>query len=288
MDNSITIYELKQELHEQDLQYLLHHQQQSICFFRFTGGNQSETDALYEKLYKLKDGQALLFVIFRFPFRFEGKKRMETAIMQYFRLKEISDAIIYFNSDGMMETIESKTSIIDANKIFDKIEAAPIRSIREMIQHTGDINIDVHDLKTFVSNKDGALFVRTFEGKTFDEPLKHFISTPYLPSDFAEGNQLIVNIGYSQDVHMDTFRQINLRLNDLFHKAEIFKLGSYAMQEQGEKLKVTIIANGIADPFECPDENITSFQRGWMMEKLNRVKMWGNSFNKKEVRTMKK
>ncbi|MDQ0255140.1 cell division protein FtsZ [Evansella vedderi] len=291
MDNSITIYEIKQELNEEDLEYLLKMERENICFFRFVGGNPSETEELLKNLYRLKESDILLFIIFRFPFRFEGKSRMETAIKQYFQLKDICDGMIYFYSDGMMDMLEENTSIRQANQQFEKFEQAPIQAIREMLHQTGDINIDVHDLKTFITNKKGSLFIRTFEGESFDEPLKYLISAPYLPTDFAEGNQIIINIGYSQDVDMEAFRQINLRLNDLFHKAEIFKLGSYLINEPGSRLKITLIANGISDPFTRPEKmKHVPFYKYWIMqkwEKFTQINIPGHfktltALNKKE------
>ncbi|MCD8509039.1 MAG: cell division protein FtsZ [Bacillus sp. (in: Bacteria)] len=276
MDNSIIIYEIKQELNNNDLEYLLKMDKENICFFRFVGGNPSETDELLRNLYRLKESGIILFVIFRFPFRFEGKSRMETSIHQYYQLKEAADGIIYFYSEGMMDMLDKHTSIRKANQLFEQYEQAPIQAVREMLHQTGEINIDVHDIKTFIRNKQGALFVRTIEGESFDQPLKYLISAPYLPADFAEGNQIIINIGYGQDVDMEAFRQINLRLNDLFHKAEIFKLGSYLINEQGSKLKITLIANGISDPYTKP-ENIKTvpFYKYWVMETWDKLTRTG-------------
>ncbi|MFA9560104.1 cell division protein FtsZ [Evansella sp. AB-rgal1] len=254
MESAITIYEINQDLHDNDLDYLLDMEKDNICFFRFTGGNRSETESIVKKLFRLKESNILLFVIFRFPFRFEGKSRMDAAIEQYFNLKEISDAIIYFYSDGMMDMLDESTSIKDAKRQFDQFEQVPIQAIREMLHQTGDINIDVQDLKSFIHNKPGSLFVRTFEGHSFDQPLRDLISAPYLSKNYTEGSQIIINIGYTQDVDMNTFRQINLRLNDLFHKTEIFKLGSHFLNESETKLKVTLIVNGISDPYP-PLEN---------------------------------
>ncbi|MDG5789696.1 cell division protein FtsZ [Evansella sp. AB-P1] len=292
MNNAITIYEIKQELSDNELEYLLTMEQDNICFFRFTGGNPSETESLIKKLYHLRERNVLLFIIFRFPFRFEGKSRMEAAIHQFFKLKDICDGILYFYSDGMMEVLDSNTSIKEAKIFFEQIEQRPIQAIREMLNQTGDINIDVQDIKAFVKNNKDCLFIRTFEGDTFDEPLKYVISAPYLPEDFAESNQLLINIGYSQDVDMNAFRQINLRLNDLFHKAEIFKLGSYLMNTSGSNLKITIMANGISDPFSRPRKlKSERLYRYWLLDqwekvtKLGKPATWFDNISKKDIRT---
>ena len=231
-------------------------EQDDLCFYRFIGGNPSEVQELQRELQSLRERKALLIGVFRFPFRFEGKRRQLTAKEQYYIMKEYCDAVIFFNSDGLMETINPSTPIHEAQDIFDTIEDLTIKALREMIDETGKVNIDYQDIKTFIYQNRGPLFLHAIEGRKFDEPLKQLISTPYLPKDFTEAEQLIINIGYTREIDMETFRQINLRLNDLFDKAELFKIGSYCMDEPGQKFKITMLVNGLKDPVEMPKEAV--------------------------------
>lgn len=245
----------------------------NLCFYRFIGGNPSETEELSTKLQALKESKPLLIGVFRFPFRFEGKRRQMTAREQYFMMKDICDAVIFFDSDGLMETIDPTTPIHKAQTAFDMIENQTIHTLLEMVDETGKINIDYQDIKTFINRNRGPLFLHTFEGSDFDEPLKYLIATPYLPRDFTEADQLIINIGYTKEVDMEAFRQINLRLNDLFDKADLFKIGTYLMDEPGRLFKITLLVNGIEDPVEAPKPSnktpytkYKNFIRKWMAE----------------------
>ncbi|SET22836.1 cell division protein FtsZ [Oceanobacillus limi] len=224
-----------------------------LCFYRFIGGNASETDNLTSELTMLREKKALLIGVFRFPFRFEGKKRYETASNQYYRMKELCDAVIYFTSDGLMETLDHNTTIRDAHQTFHAIEEHTMKTLKQLIEETGEMNIDFQDIETFIKANKGPLSLHTIEEDCFDEPLKYVIFTPYLPKDFTDGKQLIINIGYAQDVDMEAFQQINLRLHDLFSKADLFKLGSYFIDEPGERFKITLLVNGISDPVTLPD-----------------------------------
>ncbi|MFD1038783.1 cell division protein FtsZ [Virgibacillus byunsanensis] len=253
METLARIYQINSKTSETDHTVVSKLKPDDLCFYRFLGGNSSETEELINQLYALKEKNILLIGVFRFPFRFEGKKRFQTATNQYFRMKELCDAVIYFNSDRLLETIDISTTIHDAHNTFNTIEDLTIEGLREMIEMTGDINIDFHDIETFIKAEKGPLFVHTVERESFDEPLKDLISTPYLPEDFTDGKQLIINIGYTHDVDMEAFRQINLRLHDLFSKADIFKLGSYFMDEPGQHFKISLVVNGINDPVKAPD-----------------------------------
>ncbi|MFD2043464.1 cell division protein FtsZ [Ornithinibacillus salinisoli] len=249
---NFSLFKMDTDFSDREQSVIADLQREELCFYRFIGGNSSETEDLSRKLQVLKERKALLIGIFRFPFRFEGKKRFQTATEQYFQMKEICDAVIFFDSDALMETIESTTSIREANLTFNAIEERTIHTLREMVEQTGEINIDFQDIDTFIKRKKGPLFLHTIEGDSFDEPLKYLISTPYLPEDFTDGEQLIINIGYTRDVDMEAFRQINLRLNDLFSKADLFKLGSYFIDEPGQQFIITLLVNGIKDPVVTP------------------------------------
>lgn len=268
MESPIRIFTIKQEFTDKGGPLFSGLGRDDICFFRFVGGNTSETDKLSGQLYRLKASGVLLIGIFRFPFRFEGKRRLQTAIEQYYRMREICDAVTYLNSDGMMETLQPGTPIHEAREIFDRFEEASVRSIEETIWVSGEMNIDAHDIRTFMKNSSGPVYIRTFEGDAFDEPLKYAISAPYLPQDFTEGQQMIVNIGYTKNVDMLSFQQINLRLNDLFHKAELFKLGSYFINEPGHRFRITLFIHGMQDPFPRPEQmGKYLVQRLWLKRK---------------------
>jgi cell division protein FtsZ len=168
-------------------------------------------------------------------------------------MKEICDAIIYFNGDALMESIDKKSTIQEANQAFDIIEENTIKTMKQIVERTGDMNIDFQDVEVFINNKRGPLFIHTLEGEVFDEPLKYLLSTPYLPEDFTDGTQLMLNIGYARDVDMEAYRQINLRLHDLFSKADLFKIGTYLMDEPGRRFHITLMVNGINDPIKLPE-----------------------------------
>lgn len=272
MEKSVTLFQFQQSLSDKQLKLLDELHRDDVCFFRFIGGNSGDTEKLIDQLSALREKGVLLFGIFRFPFRFEGKRRLQTAIVQYFEMKERCDGITYYFSDGMMETLVPHISIQAANQAFDEMELMPVKALENMLQHPGTVNIDVQDVFTFVRSHKGPVFVRTIEGDSFDEPLKYSVSAPYLAQDYMDGKQMMINIGYGQQVNMESFRQISLRLNDLFNKADLFKLGTYHIDEPTERFKITMMVNGLSDPFERPETmHWTSQSRTWIKRKWNKL-----------------
>ncbi len=253
LDQTINILNIRHLHFHQDVKRLKNIGEDDICFYRFIGGNSSETEDMIRHLDLLRVKRGLLIGIFRFPFRFEGKKRKEIAIKQYYWMKEMCDSIIFFHGDGMLEVVDTSTYLVDATELFNVFEEKAIHSLKEMICNTGDMNIDAQDVRSFIQqSKDNPLFLHTVESESFDEPLKNLISAPYLPDNYTDGKQLIINIGYTREVNMDAFRNINLRLHDMFHKSDLVKLGTYFINEPGHRFKITILVNGISDPYPKP------------------------------------
>ncbi len=254
MTRSVRIFRIRQGLSDGDAAHIESMGAGDLCFFRFVGGNASETDRMAEQLMMLKSKGAFLIGVFRFPFRFEGKRRLQTAIVQYHQMRDLCDAITYVHGDGLLETIEPGVPFQQANEYFETLEEAPIQAIEEMLHMPGVMNIDVHDVQTFLKASKGPVYIRTIEGEAFDEPLKYVMSASYLPKDYADGTEMLVNIGYAKDVDMLAFQQMTLRLTDLFHKADLFKLGTHVLDEPGHRFKITLLVSGLQHPYPRPDK----------------------------------
>lgn len=169
-----------------------------------------------------------------------------------------------------MASIPADTTFKQANDTFEGLERRTIDSLKSLIEITGEMNIDFQDIEAFIRNHPGPLCLYTLKGESFDEPLKYFMSEPYLPADLTDGKQLLVNIGYARDVDMNAYRQINLRLHDLFSKADLFKIGTYYLDEPGEHFHITLMVNGLNDPIEVPDGYKKQSGYQWFQRKVKR------------------
>ncbi|MCA1029669.1 cell division protein FtsZ [Bacillus timonensis] len=272
MGNSVKIVHIKQKMTEKQQSLLSSMGTDDLCFYRFVGGNSNETAELYKNLQLLKRRKVTVIGFFRFPFRFEGKKRQQTAVEQYYLLKQASDAITYFLSDGMLDLLDAGTTLKEAANVFAMLEETPILALEKMILRTGDMNIDVKDLQSFLGGSRGPFFIHTIEEDFFDEPLKYLMAIPYLPHDYADGDQMLIQMNCSDNVDMDEFRQVNLRLHDLFHKAELFKLGTEVVTDAPTRFKITVLVNGLKDPFQRPEPT----QQHVLERVLMKGKWWGS------------
>lgn len=265
---SARIFTVRQSLDDETLQLLAQAKAGDFCFYQFSGGNQTETEMLEDTLSTLKDFPLCLIGVFRFPFRFEGRRRMAVAEGQYYRMRDVCDGMTYHTGDGMLGVLNEHTALQHAERVIEWLDGEPARVIENMLNVNGAMNIDPHDVAAFVRQSEGPIYIHAFAGD-LDEPLKYILSVPYLPHDYAEGTMLLVNIGYSSDVDMSLFQQMNLRLTDLFHKADLFKLGTHYLEDADARFTVTILVSGLADPVPRP-RDLPKFyaSRLWFKRKL--------------------
>lgn len=95
-----------------------------------------------------QDMGALTVGIVTKPFRFEGKKRMENALVGLEELRTHVDSLIIIPNDRLRELIDKTTSFEDAFKEVDNVLHRGVQSISDLIAVTGVINLDFADVKT--------------------------------------------------------------------------------------------------------------------------------------------
>ena len=94
-----------------------------------------------------QESGALTVGIVTKPFRFEGKRRMENALLGLEELKKHVDTLIVIPNDKLRDIIDRNTSFKDAFKEVDNVLHRGVQSISDLIAVTGIINLDFADVK---------------------------------------------------------------------------------------------------------------------------------------------
>ena len=92
------------------------------------------------------------------PFRFEGKRRSENALLGIEELKKHVDTLIVIPNDKLRDIIDKTTSFDDAFKEVDNVLHRGVQSISDLIAVTGVINLDFADVKA-VMEKSGTAII---------------------------------------------------------------------------------------------------------------------------------
>lgn len=104
-----------------------------------------------------KDLGALTVGIITMPFMFEGPVRMRNAERGHSAMRERVDTMIVIPNDRIFSIIDKNTSVIDAFKTVDSILLEATRSISDLINVHGYINLDFADIRTIMAGMGDAL-----------------------------------------------------------------------------------------------------------------------------------
>ena len=106
---------------------------------------------------KAKEKGILTIAVVTKPFDFEGKKRMETALLGLKKLEDSVDTLIVIPNQNLFRIANDKTTFSEAFQLADDVLYQGIIGITDLITSPGMINLDFSDIKTIMKNKGQAM-----------------------------------------------------------------------------------------------------------------------------------
>ncbi len=183
------------------------------------------------------------------PFRFEGKRRTENALIGLEDLRKHVDSLIVIPNDRLRDLIDKTTSFDDAFKEVDNVLHRGVQSISDLIAVTGVINLDFADVKT-VMEKSGTAIIgigcNAGENRAI-EAAKQAVANTLLEATIVGATNAIVNVTGGKNLTLfeiedaiETVREAaNTDINIIF--------GAIKNENLTEEVIVTVIATGF-DP----------------------------------------
>jgi cell division protein FtsZ len=194
-----------------------------------------------------KDLGALTVGIITKPFSFEGSTRLKNAEKGIEEIRKCIDTLIVIPNDRVFSLVDRNTPAISAFKVIDSTLLEATRSISDLINNHGYINLDFADIKTVMLGMGDALMgtgVATGEGRA-STAAEEAISSPLLDG---------VNINGALGVLINITGGSNLTLWEVNDAASIIQeaagenvnviFGMVVDEALSEELRVTVIATG--------------------------------------------
>ena len=186
------------------------------------------------------------------PFKFEGKKRMDHALLGLDELKKHVDTIVVIPNDRLRDLIDKSTPMRDAFREVDNVLRLGVQSISDLISVPGLVNLDFVDVKAIMENRGTALIgigVGFGENRA-NEAAKQAISSPLLETTINGATDCIINITggssltlYEAEEAAEVIRAAaNTDVNIIF--------GAVINEALSEEVIVTVIATGFEDESE--------------------------------------
>ncbi len=194
-----------------------------------------------------KERDILTVGIVTIPFQFEGKVRIEQALIGIEKLRKQVDSLIVVNNNKLREVYGNLGYKSGFSKA-DEVLATASKGIAEVITHHYTQNIDLKDAKTVLSNSGTAIMgsaVGIGENRAKDAIIGA-LDSPLLNDNKITGakNVLLLIVSGTNEITIDEIGEINEHIqNEAGHNANII-MGVGEDEVHGEGISVTIIATG--------------------------------------------
>ena len=203
-----------------------------------------------------KDLGILTVGIVTTPFAYEGKKRIAQAEEGIMLLKNHVDTLLVISNDKLRHQF-GNLKMKEAFAKADNVLATAAKCITDVINSTGQINVDFADVCTVMSNGGVAILgSASAEGENRAQTaIENALNSPLLnDNDIRGAKWILININSAEGEHEFTMDEVEVIQNHLIGQAgedtDVI-LGLGYNNTLGSELSITLIATGFEhkDPF---------------------------------------
>lgn len=195
-----------------------------------------------------RDAGKLTVGIATIPFKFEGRRKILRALEGVRRLQESVDALLVVNNEKLIE-IYGKKTVSEAFQLADNTLSNAARSISDIINTAGIVNMDFNDVKTTLKDS-GVAVISSGMGKGNNRlkmALEEALTSPLLNNnDITKAKRLMIAIYYSEqdELLVEEISALN-KFTDEIETDYDSKSGFYIDNELPEgHIRITILASG--------------------------------------------
>lgn len=206
-----------------------------------------------------KDLGILTVGIVTTPFAYEGKKRQQQAEEGIKNLKQYVDTLLVISNDKLRHQY-GNLKMREAFAKADNVLATAAKCITDVINSTGQINVDFADVCTVMRNGGVAILgnAEAAGENRAQKAIEEALNSPLLNDNDIQGAKwILININSSSGEHEFTMDEVEVIQNYLLsHAGESTDviLGMGYDSNLGDKIGITLIATGFEhkDPFAKP------------------------------------
>ncbi len=203
-----------------------------------------------------KDLGILTVGIVTTPFSYEGRKRQLQAEEGIRVMKQYVDTLLVISNDKLRHQF-GNLKMKEAFSMADNVLATAAKCITDVINSTGQINVDFADVCTVMRNGGVAILgsAATDGENRAQKAIEEALNSPLLNDNDIRGAQwILININSSEGDHEFTMDEVEIIQNYLLSRAGEHTdviLGLGYDNSLGAKIGITLIATGFEhkDPF---------------------------------------
>ena len=195
-----------------------------------------------------REAGSLVIAFATLPFSFEGKRRAVQAQDALARLNEVANAVICFENDRMGDMVAPKAGIHQAFGVADMTISQSVRSIVNLIQRPGLIQIGFDDLFAALRSQNGRClfgFGESDSDNRANDALTQALKNPLMDKGriLSEASHILVQVAGGPGMTLSEveilMRELGRHVRD--HTQIVF--GTAVDGKMGNRLSVTIISS---------------------------------------------
>jgi cell division protein FtsZ len=184
------------------------------------------------------------------PFKFEGPRRLKSAMSGLERLREACDTLIVINNERLLDVVGHKVPMREAFKVADTVLAQAVSSINDLVSTPGLINVDFNDVRTIMGGRGGAVMgVGVGKGENrAHEAVKKATSSPLLDKIVIDGaTGVLICITGGPEMTLAEVNEATAAVHEVADPDAEIIFGAVIDESLTDQLRVTIIATGFPD-----------------------------------------
>ena len=208
-----------------------------------------------------KELDILTVGIVTLPFDFEGKSKMDKALIGVEELKKGCDSVITILNQRLIEIYGDLSQSMAFEKA-DDIIATSAKCIAEIVTIPGQINVDFEDVNTVMRNAGTSVLgsAESSGDNRAQEAVENAINSPLLNDRNIDGaKKILLNIVSGGGDNELTTRELNVitqLINEVSSSTAEMIFGTATDGELDDRVRVTIIATGFENNETHDDMNI--------------------------------
>lgn len=198
----------------------------------------------------LREKDILTIAVVTKPFTFEGLRRKKIADESLELLKREVDTLVVLPNQKLIEIVDKKVSLMEAFSLINNMLSQVVRSIVDIIDKPGHINVDFADIKTIMKRKGQAVIGTgraSGENRAYEAALQA-ISSPLLEHvDISGAQGILLNITGGPELGLHEMSTASSLVYEKAHEEAHIVLGSVIDESfSNDEVIVTVIATGFS------------------------------------------
>ena len=204
------------------------------------------------------------------PFKFEGKRRMDQAMVGINELLGKVDSLLIIPNDRLKFATDQKVTLANAFEIADDVLRQAVVSISDLIKNTGFINLDFADVSSIMKNAGRAhMGVGIASGREkaeraagkgkAEDAARMAVASPLMETSINGARGVLINVTGSMDMGLEEVEQAASLVQDAVHPDALTIFGATFDEELDDEMRVTVIATGFAEKRQSPAKPIGAY-----------------------------